>query len=314
MHTVKELRQKCRDQHLVGYSKMNKNELIKYLGGKEKENNDIGIHIFKGVDMADSISAAITAHHMNAIQIFTHGPRTTARVDHDYKKIREVSKDINIYVHSSYPTNPWNQKLDIQHTIDQFVSSDELGSKGVVLHIPKLDPVSVAKPIKTLVDILTKRDLLKNQKVILEMKAVSQDDLMSYESPTKINRLIDALIAEGLTSDNIGICIDTAHIYAGKAVIYTYEDGVKYCSDLQYPEWIYLLHLNGNVYDAEKRAGDKHAIPFDREDKVWKGLNYNISGCKAFIEYAHKKRIDIILEVKDHHTPANIDAFINMIK
>lgn len=332
MITIKELRQQCRDLKLTGYSKMKKSELLEYLtdatkevkkdneiimdkeGGEEHKGFRLGIHVFKGNDMAESILDARNKYPLNAVQLFTHGPRNTNKVDHDYKHIRNAGKGIHLYVHSSYPTNPWNGKADIfKHTVEQFSSSIEIGSKGVVLHIPKIGPAEVAKHTKTLVAALLKKDLLKEQKVILEMKAVKKHATHSYESPEKINRLIDALKAEGLTHSNIGICIDTAHIYAGKADIHSYEAGVKYCEDLKYHEWIYLIHLNGNVYDVKKRAGDKHAVPFDHEDKVWEGKTYATSGCKAFIEYAQKKGIDFILEVKDHHTVENVNAFVKLV-
>jgi endonuclease IV len=351
MSTVKELHQQCKIKKLKGYSKMKKADLIELLndvkevekdneilGGldyaenKEEielplrdmllvnpiENKDngfkLGIHVFKGKDMANSITQAREDCPLNAVQLFTHGPRNTHKVDHDYELVRSAGKGIHMYVHSSYPTNPWNGKAEIfKHTVDQFSSSMDLGSKGVVLHIPKIGPTAVAKPIKTLVAALLKKGLLKGQKVILEMKAVKQHETQSYESPEKINRLIEALKAEGLTANNVGICIDTAHIYAGKADIHTYTAGVKYFEDLKYPQWICLIHLNGNVYDAKKRAGDKHAVPFDHEDKVWKGKTYAESGCRAFIEFAQANGIDFILEVKDHHTVENVNAFVKLV-
>ena len=324
MTTVRELREKCKILNVTGYSKMKKADLIEHINEisiDHKERDEeykgfrLGIHVFKGNDMAESISNAREKIPLNAIQLFTHGPRNMNKVNHDYERIRNVGKGIHLYVHSSYPTNPWNGKADIlKHTIDQFVSSMDIGSKGVVLHIPKIGPAEVAKHTKTLVELLLKRGLLKGQKVILEMKAVKKHDTKSYESPEKINRLIEALKGEGLDHTSVGICIDTAHIYAGEADIYSYEDGVKYCDNLKYPEWIYLIHLNGNVYDVKKRAGDKHAIPFDHEDKVWKGKTYSSSGCRAFVEYAQKKGIDFILEVKDHHTVDDINSFINLIR
>lgn len=312
--TVKELRTQCKAQGIKGYSKMKKAELVNVIGGEEDVKEKVGIHVFKGDDMAESITEARKQCPLNAVQIFTHGPRNTKRVDHDYERIRDASRGIHVYVHSSYPTNPWNGKPAIfKHTIDQFSSSSQIGSKGVVLHIPKLGPEAVSKPIKTLVAALVKKNLLKGQKVILEMKAVNKHATQSYESPEKINRLIETLRDDGMTPDQVGICIDTAHIYAGKAEIHTYDEGLKYVNDLKYPQWICLLHLNGNVYDAKKRAGDKHAVPFDHEDKVWKGRSYKESGCRAFIEYARQKGIDFIVEIKDHHTYDQVNAFIEKI-
>ena len=308
MPTVKELRKTCKDQKLRKYSHMRKAELINYLNSKtptqhtqiideHKNKMYLGIHVFKGNDIADSIKKARNACPLNAIQIHTHGPRSRNLIKHDYARIKKESKGLALYVHSSYPTNPWKNAEKINnkftHTVEQFVSSRDIGSKGVVLHIPKIEPSVVAPPIKKLADVLLEKKLLDEQKIILEMIAVKQHETKSYESPEKINRLIEYLIAAGLTYEHVGICIDTAHIYAGKADIHTYASGLEYCRKLKYPKWIYLIHLNGNVYDAKKRAGDKHAVPFDHEDKIWKGVTYKKSGCRAFIEYAKKKKLTL---------------------
>lgn len=270
----------------------------------------IGIHVFKNKDMVDSIRKAIEELNIKAIQIFTHGPRNFKINKLDYTSIKSVCKGINIYVHSSYPTNPWkNTPESIQSTVEQFASSFSLKSKGVVLHIPKIDPVKTAESIQVLVNELKKKKIMNGQKVILEMKAVKSDPLLSYETPEKINRLIEYLKSYNLSHVNVGICIDTAHIYAGGVQITSYKDAVIYCNKIKYPEWICLLHLNGNEYDAKKRAGDKHAIPLDSKDKIWKDTSYKNSGCRAFIEYSKKNNIDVIVEIKNHHTIEQVKTF-----
>ena len=45
------------------------------------------------------------------------------------------------------------------------------------------------------------------------MKAVTQHTTKSYESPDKINRLIQLLKKNNISTDDVCICIDTAHIY-----------------------------------------------------------------------------------------------------
>lgn len=350
-YTCEDLRRICREEGCTGFSRKKKtglmdliykavgrkkglarkeNAAIEILAGMAVDEKDgpvdggglivdvappfkLGIHVFKGDDMAASIARAKLACPLNAVQIFTHGPRSTAEVKHDYPRVTEQTADLSLYVHSSYPTNPWSGRDDaFVHTIDQFVAAQMLGAKGVVLHIPLMEPLPVVLVVKALSAALLALGI-DDVKVILEMKAVKQHATRSYESPAKINRLVDLLVSEGLTRANVGICIDTAHIYAGKAKIRTYAEGVAYCAALARPEWVCLLHLNGNVYDAKKRAGDKHAVPLDHEDKVWEGCDYRDSGCRAFIEWAQRNDIDIILEVKDHHTFEQVNAFVDKV-
>lgn len=313
MPTIKDLCAECKSKNLKGYSKLTKKELIKLLGDMKKNNDvekkfEIGMHVGKKGDMAVSIAKAIADLKLTAVQIFTHGPRNQRASKMDYKSVKEACSKIHLYVHSSYPTNPWNGKAVIfEHTIDQFRTAAIIGAIGVVLHIPKILPEAVAATTKLIVARLKKERI--NVKVILEMKAVIPG-VMSYESPEKIDALINELIRLDLTPQDTVICIDTAHIYAGKAQIQSYSDAIAYLDDLKNPEWIGLIHLNGNEYDAKKRAGDKHAVPFDSTDKIWKNMAYTDSGCKAFVEWAMEKRIDYILEIKDHHTHGAVQKFI----
>lgn len=328
-YTVKQLQYKLKTLGLTNYSKLKKQELLELLENhEEKDNNkepDIcdpksvsikaGIHVFKNGNMAESIIDTRCKLGINAVQIFTHGPRTLVPIKMDYQAVAKACSGINLYVHSAYPTNPWRGTEDaINGTIEQFKVSYILGSLGVILHIPKLDPPAVVKPIPDLVKALHTYKIMDGQKVILEMKALKSHPTMSYESPAKINRLIKLLKFNKLKPTEVGICIDTAHIYAGNAQIMSYDDAVDYCNAIEYPEWICLLHLNGNEYDAKKRAGDKHAIPLDGHDKIWNKLKYNTSGCKAFIQYAHKLNIDIIIEAKAHHSREQILTFLAVAK
>lgn len=313
MVTVAELKSKCKLLGIKGYSKLRKEDLLDRIKQCEPLQS-IGKHIFKSTDLVKSIEHDRTLFNLNAIQIFTHGPRSTVKVKHDYVNIKKVSSGLHIYIHSSYPTNPWlNTESSLLHTTDQFTSSHVLGALGVVLHIPKINPVRVTDSVEVLVNKLKSMAILKDQRVILEMKAVKQHPTDSYESPGKINRLIETLQGRGITSSDVCICIDTAHIYAGGANIHTYDDGISFITKLKYPEWIGLLHINGNVYDVRERSGDKHAIPFDHEDKVWKDCHYLKSGCRAFIEFARRYKIDFIVESKEHHTTDQLNSFIRLI-
>jgi endonuclease IV len=314
-YTVKQLQERLTSLGIQYTSRCRKNDLRKLLEAELPTFNKIGIHVFKNGNMEDSITNTRNELNINSVQIFTHGPRSFNKSNMCYTDIVKACDGINVYVHSAYPTNPWKGDAEsMDMTIEQFVSSHLINSKGVVLHIPKLNPDDVVKPIPELVVKLKKAKIMEGQKVILEMKAVKTHPTMSYETPEKINRLVRKLESVGLKHTEVGICIDTAHIYAGKAQITTYQEAENYCNLIEKPEWICLLHLNGNEYDAKKRAGDKHAIPLNNYDMIWKSLSYKESGCKAFIQYAHKLNIDIILEVKDHHTSNQINSFLNSAK
>ena len=281
----------------------------------DKINAKMGLHVMKDPKLTfrGSISAAVTKYNLRAVQIFAYGPRSMKKQNQDEKKIKQECKSINLYVHSSYLTNPWGAPKYLKHTVDHFVTSAKMGSLGVIIHIPKMDPEEIVTGVKILVDKLNEQKLLQSQRVILEMKALKQHATKSYETPEKINNLTALLKSAGITSDQVGICVDTAHVYAGKAQISTYAEASSYLDKLD-REWMCLFHINGNEYDSKKRAGDKHAIPIvDGKDMIWKDMTYQQSGCRAFIEYCRDNDIDFILEAKSHHTAEMITKFQNIL-
>jgi endonuclease IV len=271
----------------------------------------IGKHVFTRGNLAESVTADIATFALDAVQVFTHGPKSYKKIDHDYDAVRIASRGTELTVHSSYLTDIWKNTAQLNnHALDQFDSCAKLGGKGVVLHIPKAEPEYIAEGVKRFSDMMDTRIAIIRQKIILEMKALKRHATKSYESPAKLNRLIGLLTDLGLTPDRVGICIDTAHIYAGFAQIRTYADAMTYLNELP-AEWLCLFHINGNEYLNTKKARDKHAVPLADADFIWKGMKYADSGCRAFIEFARAHGIKFIVEIKDHHTDEELTEFID---
>ncbi len=248
-----------------------------------------GLHVYKGKSFTKSILDARARFNLSAVQIFTHGPRGYNEIKMDVDGVRNAAMGTRLYVHSSYMSNPWKSPF---HTVDQFKKAQLLGAKGVVLHIPKIDTRSIVKGVVRLARTLRQKNI--NVKIILEMKALKRH-AYSLESAQKINTLI-AELSKVISSEMCGICIDTAHIYAGQTDIKTFESANQFLQQMD-PKWISLLHLNGNQYDSSVRAGDKHALPLSPADKIWSG-SYETSGCRAFVEWGRTNMIPFILEVK----------------
>jgi endonuclease IV len=339
--TIKELRDYCRLTGIKGYSNKTKYDLIRFIkladmtkiatGGVQQDititnnsggvsaTNKIGLHVDKGKNLAQSIINASELYPLQCIQIFSHGPRTSTKVSSDYKEVRAALGDKRLYIHSSYTTNPWGDwKKHAWLTLDQFKSSMELGGRGVVIHLPKDGADFIAERTREIADALSEKKLTISNggtinKIILEMRAVKQDPLTSYESPEKLLALVNRLQAKGLGPHQVGLCIDTAHIYAGQAQIRTAIEADVYLRKLEpLRNWIALMHINGNEYDSNIRAGDKHALPLSKKDKVWSGLKYEESGCRTFIEWCWKAGVDFILEIGDDPV-GSISKFVEMI-
>lgn len=274
-----------------------------------------GFHIYKdGKTYEDAYAHRNTTLgiHCKTMQIFTHGPRSFNEVKIDSVAIQDL--DTKIYVHSSYMS-----KLDkialpkyAEHFVAQFNKCMDIGALGLVVHIPKLHYKKVAGHVQTLYKILgLGRPGLP--KLILEMSANVAHPDESYESPAKIDRLINELIALGMKPEHVGICIDTAHIYASGAEITSNHDAMNYINELTHVDWIALLHLNGNMLDTKLYNKDKHAIPLAPDDFIWKNVPFKKSGCIIFLRFAKKYNIDIIIEAKPHNTIEDIKAFVALL-
>lgn len=268
----------------------------------------VGIHV--GAPINDNLAIWFQRFpESSAAQVFLHGPHSKKLNHIDMLDLGNVAAHKHIYDHSSYRTS-FN---DMDHIEDQFSAAASVGCTGVVIHIPLMDVAGVSEKA---VEIVHRGH---GCKLVLEMKAVKPHNMNSYESPYKINRLIEALRDKGLMPDQVGICIDTAHISAGKQQIRKLVDAEAYLDQLQYPEYICLLHLNGNEYDGQQRAGDKHILPFrkdingdtDHRDTIWANRKYSASGCRAFVEWFQQRGKDIIVECKwDDH----LEKFVRILQ
>jgi endonuclease IV len=255
------------------------------------------------------------------VQIFTHGPqswRATKAFD-DFAPIARAAS-VRIWTHGSYLCVPWKEPKFVSHTLDNIRASHRLGSGCVVAHIPFAPVNEVVGGIRTLVARMREHKLT-DVKLMLEVSATVRDDTRSYESPEKLNRLTRELFAAGF-DDCVRICVDTAHIFAGRAQISSADDARKWWAPLD-TRLLGMIHLNGSSYDPNVRKGDKHEVPMSSEDLIW-GIShvsdvsggsehsYSSRGCSVFVEHARRLKIPMILEINPRHSVAAIKHFIHL--
>ena len=276
-----------------------------------------GVHILKkDISVNDTLKIYLDEfkNKLSSIQIFTHGPRSykSNKIDYNEFKNKIETNNLNLYIHTSYFSNVWNNKLQsFITTIHQFKLASTLKAKGVVLHIPKKNKEDIITGLKKLILELKRKKI--DVLILLEMKAIKQDPDLSYESPKKLDLLIKKMKKEGIKKKDVGFVIDTAHIYSGRQKIKTYNQAKKYMDDFKNKDWVRLFHLNGNQYNNDEKSRDKHAIPFDKTDQIWCNIKYNNSGCKYFTEYCKINNLDFILEIKNEHTIKNVKKFVQLL-
>lgn len=234
-----------------------------------------GLHIKKNYfninheNLTESIISETQDYGIDCVQIFTHGPRNFSRVNLDIDILKKTS--LKIYSHSPYPAiSSLNiadyEKMQKKH-IDLYKNYVDLTNdipqfKGFVVHLPKNTPTNITRSINELKNIFTN----KNNPIILEMRAMKIRNGYSYILTDELNELSDSLKK---TYCEWGLCIDTAHLWAGGIDVAKKWD--KWYNKLTpyTKSKIRLFHLNGALSKLYETGKDKHIIPFSKEDGIW---------------------------------------------
>lgn len=282
---------------------------------------NIGNHVTKdGVAMDTAINnqlilAESNGVRLSCVQIFLIGPQNTRENLNEYEK-SGISKIINtgvrVYAHASYLSNPWGAKsaFGISLASREMSICDEIGIRGLVVHLARKPPADIAAAIPS---ILAKS---KNSILFLEIESykpltadVTSTTSCTYETPHKLGELMRAIVAANPSNmDRIGICIDTAHLWAAGVDISTHANMSKWIYDAHAEMSAagctnYLIHLNDQIWTLGG-GRDEHA-PLLR-GTIWGRFNTERngldtpenSGLKSVLEWAAANNVDMILERK----------------
>lgn len=250
-----------------------------------------GIHIGKGHDFAVSLETICVKYGFDAAQIFTVVPERLKLIKYDADAVRTVIQKhkLNVWIHTSYLVSPWGSAhYHLPFCRKQLKQQIEIGAKGVVFHMLKIPAISMVKRFKELLSMKPRAST-----VLIENIAVKSDPLTSYETPEKINALIDTFLQNGIALKDINLAIDTSHVYCGQSDIRSYNSAKRWLATLKYPRCIKLFHLNGNGSD---NLTDIHRIAFGSEDRIWNGIPKKESGVQAIKEFCNRYSVDVILE------------------
>lgn len=278
----------------------------------------LGVHVKKtGIlkkgdthnSIGDAIRDEIKTHGITAAQIFTHGPAYFKKNNITKEDFKDIKIDLTVhccYSSTSFWKEPEKKDIQLANMLTQADLCKEIGAWGCVIHIYKTPIDAICKRANLLKDHFIKNKIT----LLLEMSAgvPSDDNYDTYDSPERINALVEALFKESKNEDWFGITVDTAHIWGAGQNIATYEAMFKWLQKIKYPKQIKQFHLNGSK--AECRSGiDKHAAPFEKNDKIWHGTEFKNSGVRAVLEFAKKYDITIICEINDGDLDEVVDCF-----
>lgn len=272
----------------------------------------LGVHVHKNTNIHDDIIDAVKSLKINTVQIFTHGPRSSTTNNIDIDKLAKL-EDILIYVHSTYISSPWNgTPYSSKHISDQLKTCSLIRAEGFVIHLRKDTISNITNKLKGIIS--------HGQKIILEAPAMKAGPL-TFESASRLNELCHE-IRKFATPSQVGICIDTSHQTAGGIDLSSYTSAETFLKELQYPEYIALIHLNGTSYPLGS-GRDMHEVAFSKSDIIWKRYNtskisskYNIynSGVAAIVKFCKQYSVPIILEVNREASPGDTKHAIKRLK
>ncbi len=236
---------------------------------------------------------------MTCAQIFTHGPKSTQMCNFDHDIVKQATRRLPIYAHATYLSHPWKRTKMHFHIKEQLEVCKKLKLSGLVIHLPKDIPEIVVKTM----EIINDPDML----IILEMTSVAPDPKKTYETPEKLNALIEALL-ESQVDINFGICIDTSHVWAAGQDMSRYDNVQDWINRIKYPDYIKLFHINGTTIELGGHK-DVHEPPFSSKDLIWNNIPPKDSGMRAIVEFAGEYNIPLIMELTKSSNKAIEDAY-----
>lgn len=269
----------------------------------------LGVHVAKSSkvlndkkdrNMHDAIKQDIDTLQLNAVQIFTHGPRFMNENTMDHKQVASITSDLDLTVHSAYMAvgvwkvneDNWKSKQSQKH-LNRIVAHLQVCKKieawGLVIHVTKQHPEDVAYVMKKLRPYAKKYGV----KILLEMVSSKSDPVKTYETPAKIDNLTELI---GANETWWGWCVDTAHLWGAGVDIRQYKSMKEWLERITHKKKICMFHLNGS--SASLGSGkDKHEIPFCSDDIMWGDVDPSNSGLRAVVEFAVPNNCTIICEI-----------------
>lgn len=248
----------------------------------------VGLHIKKDSTvigkkhktMLDAIKDESKLLNMTTISLFVIGPMNSKKNILNYDTINDFCEDnISIWPHGSYTSvGIWNVNHENKETgkslaavdliKEHLLTGNQLSSRGVVVHLSR----HLVSHVLESMEILSKA-LKKYSEIIspftIECPASKPDKLLTYETPDKLNKLVDSIESNKKITIEWNMCIDSAHQYAG-AVDFG-KDWVEWESELslEVKNRIKLFHLNGASAKNFGTGKDGHIIPMSKEDAIW---------------------------------------------
>ena len=268
----------------------------------------LGFHVSTTNGYPNGIMEAL-AQGANTFQFFASNPRGNSRrvlkdnEIYNFKSLRRT-KDLDILVcHAPYIINLASKKLNVIENGKDIILKDlnrlkELDVDRYVLHPGN----HVGQGSKTGMDLIIKslNEILSDDyKIYLCLETMSGMGTEIGSNFKELNYMI-----ENINYKNVGVCLDTCHVFcAGYDIKNHYEEVLEEFDNIIGIDKLKVIHFN----DTLKDLGSKK----DRHEKIGHGV-LGVETFRKFVNDERLKDIPIILE-----TPNDLDGYkkeIEMIK
>jgi endonuclease IV len=255
-------------------------------------------------DEIDKINKVDKKYKIAACQVFILGPQNfnfnfTEKEAENFGKYT-AARNIKIIVHNSYIVSLWTPTLSrrpyfIKMAREQLELCDKMNATGFVIHLPNEEPQEIIATLYKIYNITDKDDKENKNKKINQIKTriyletkSSKPALNSYEKPERLKILFDAFRTAEL--EDIGYCVDTAHLWSSGVSLTTAEEAAQWLGELKKSARHIMFHLN----DAQNDKGSGHDVHATlARGQIWRD---DQSGLKKIIEFIKENNLISIFE------------------
>ncbi len=267
---------------------------------------NIGCHLSASKGFTHMAKEAISIN-ANTFQFFTRNPRGFAAKDLDesdiesFKKIAKENNFSQILAHAPYTLNPSSADEKVRDLALRIMKDDLERMEHIPGNLYNFHPGShvgqgAEKGIELTAELLNKvLDKSLTTTVLLETMSGKGSEIgRSFEEIQRIIELTDI-------KDNLGVCLDTCHVYdAGYDLIGNLDGVLDEFDEIIGLERLKAIHMNDtkNPFESHK----------DRHEKIGEGF-LGVDALANILNNPRLKGIPVLLE-----TPNELDGYAKEIQ
>jgi len=239
-----------------------------------------------------------TPAKFDCAQIFVCGPQNHNMSIDEFEANKISEQDIKILTHGAYIDNPWNlsggSMINIGREL-KMIENFGRNNLGLVIHMSN----NTDKTYKQVLNQIGENIGDITGTLFLETHTAKNN---KFADASALNKLFGDISECDMRGVKIGLCLDTAHLFASGLDITDDIIAKKFLTELNIPQNIYALHFN----DSQSSLNSGVDIHGCIGTKIWRN-DTNNTKIKRWTDWAHNKSAPIILERNDATIKTDIE-------